>query len=79
MGTADQAGAQIGIECPNCHTVNPGLKPREKRKATKRHGVGFWLATILTLGLWALLRAIAGRKQIIRFYRCGACKYEWTP
>lgn len=70
---------QTGIRCPNCDVRTEGLKLRQERKATKRHGVGFWTATVFSIGTWALLRAIFGRKQIIRYYRCPACGYQWSP
>lgn len=79
MVAAMATDAEAGIICPNCSTRSPGLKPRERRKATKRHGVGFWSMTIITLGMWALWRAIFGRKQILRYYQCPSCGYQWSP
>lgn len=76
--TAETPPAE-GVKCPSCETRIPGLKVKQKRVRTKSLGVGFWAATILTLGLWALVRAVFGRKQIVRTYRCPACKYEWSP
>ena len=70
---------QQGIRCPNCDVRSIGLRVHQERKRTKGLGFGFWLATICTFGLWALLRAIFGRKQIIRYYRCPNCRYQWSP
>lgn len=77
--STEQPSEQIGIECPNCHQRTPNLKQKQRRKSTKRHGVGFWLATVFTLGLWALFRAIFGRKQLISSYECPKCSYQWSP
>lgn len=75
------AGAppRAGIQCPNCGARTPGLRVDQRRVRTKHLGVGFWTATVLTLGIWALVRGVFGRKQVVRSYRCPACRYEWTP
>lgn len=80
MSAEDQVQApQEGVKCPNCEVRTKGLKIQQRRVRTKSLGVGFWLATICTFGVWALIRAVMGRKQLVRAYKCPSCRYEWAP
>jgi hypothetical protein len=59
--------------CPLCQGA--GFPETARVRAPK--GFWYWTATVFTLGVWAVLRAMFGRSTTMPVYRCSRCSRRW--